>query len=53
MPTFYVGAPSTDEQFDSLCSYYDGVEGAPKIDLEGRIGEVLLEIAKSADLLFL
>merc|ERR1712063_90547 len=48
----FVGLPVTEEQIDSLASYFDGIEGAPKISTEGRIGEVLLELAKSADLLF-
>jgi len=48
----YVGLPCTEEQIDSLASYFDGIESAPKISTEGRIGEVLLELAKNADLLF-
>jgi len=53
MPPVFVNLPSTDEQIESLISYFDNISGSDiKFDENGSTGSVLIQISEHASLIF-
>lgn len=53
MPPIFIGLPSTGEQIDSLCSYFDGIEGANvEVSESASIAEALVKLSSNAHLVF-